>query len=70
MKYYYLEFYHSKIKVQITDDRDIQQLVNNFIKEQNKGEAKSDRIHIKTIKVLSEQEFNNSGLPDESYLLN
>lgn len=69
MKYYIVKMYHNSFKCKVSDNENITSLVNSFIKRQNKGETKSDRIYLKSINKISEKEYNDSILFDETYKL-
>lgn len=69
MKYYIVKMHHNHFKCEIPDNLNINILVNDFIKHSNKGEAKSDRIHLKSVHKITEQQFIDSILFDETYKL-
>lgn len=69
MKYYIIKMLHNDFKCKINNELKIDLLVNNFIKNQNKGQSKSDKIHLKSIKKITEEEYNKSILYDETYKL-
>lgn len=50
----------SDSKFTAEDKADAQRKADIYVQKQNKGEAKSDRIHIKGLKEITFQEFNAS----------
>ena len=68
-KYYIVKMYHHNFKCTQENNVDMFKLINSFIVNQNKGEAKSDRIKLKSIKRVDKKVYDDSILFDETYKL-
>jgi hypothetical protein len=68
-KHYLINISHyCSFKAKFEKGEDALNLACEYIKRQNKGLSKSDRIFLKSVKKVS-QDYDNSPLWDQTYLL-
>ena len=69
MKYYKAIISHfCSFKLCFENSEDADKLVREYIRNQNSGEAKSDRLHVIQVRSVTKKEYDYCNWPDHTYL--